>query len=159
MTSGISRSPRVGSFSWSCSKCGRRPPAQRIVELPGCPGNTSTGVRETFSRAAVVIVEDVLVLIPFMTRSWATSGLLVVEGLRAFTTSFTALAWLSWRIIFLIGFAHRGSTVRGEDSAPPKGHLKRTTKFALAFRAPPRKECVSLIRIGSMYEMAVRGNG
>ena len=78
-------------------------------------GNPSTGVRETFSRAAVVIVEDVGVLMPFMTRSCATSGLLAVEGLRAFTTSFTALAWLFCRIIFLIGFAHRGSTVRGED--------------------------------------------
>ena len=120
MTSGISLSPMVGSFSWSCSKWGCRPPPHRIVELPGCPGNPSNGVRETFSRAAVVIVEDVFVLIPLITRSWVASGLLVVEGLRAFTTSFTALAWLFCRIIFLIGFAHRGSTVRGEDNAPPR---------------------------------------
>ena len=120
VTSGVSISPMVGSFSRSCSKWGCRPPPQRIVELPGCSGNPSTGVRATFSRAAVVIVEDVGVLIPFMTRSWATSGLLVVEGLRAFTTSFTALAWLFCWIIFLIGIAHRGSTGRGEDDVLPK---------------------------------------
>ena len=36
--------------------------------------------------------------------------------------------------------------------------MKRTTKFALAIRTPPCEECVSLIRIGSMYEMAVREN-
>lgn len=103
MTSGISLSPRVGSFSWSCSKWGCRPPPHRIVELPGCPGNPSNGVRETFSRAAVVIVEDVFVLIPLITRSWAASGLLVV-----------------------------------------------------AFRAPRGEECVSLIHIVDIYEVAVR---
>jgi hypothetical protein len=91
------------------------------VELPGCPGKPSNDVKQTFSRAAVVIVEDVGVLIPFTTRSCTTSGLLVVEGLRAFTTSFTALAWLFWRIIFLIGFAHPGSMARDENNAPVKG--------------------------------------
>jgi hypothetical protein len=68
-TPGISLSPRVGSFSRSCSKCGCRPPPQQIVELPGCPEKPWTGMKNTFSRDAVVIVEEVGVLIPFMTRS------------------------------------------------------------------------------------------
>ena len=34
--------------------------------------------------------------------------------------------------------------------------LKRTTEFTLAFRTPACEECVSLIRIGGMYKMAVR---
>ena len=89
--------------------------------VTGLSGNPSTGVRETFSRAAVAIVEGVGAVIPVMTRSCATSCLLVVEGLRAIAASFTVPAWLFCRVVFLIGFAHRGSTVRGEGDALPKG--------------------------------------
>ena len=46
--------------------------------------------------------------------------------------------------------------VGGEEDAPPKKNLKRTTNFTLAFRTPPCEECVSLIRIGGVYKMAVR---
>jgi hypothetical protein len=38
-----------------------------MVVFPGCPGKASAGEKWTFSRAAVVIVDEVVVLIPFMT--------------------------------------------------------------------------------------------
>lgn len=50
----------------------------------------------TFSLAAVVMVDEVVVLIPFTTRkggSWASGRLkLLAVGFKALTTSFMALA-------------------------------------------------------------------
>ena len=75
----------------------------RVMELPGVWGVHRAAWGGAFLRAVAVIGEDVLVLIPFATQSWAASGLLVV-----------------------------------------------------AFRAPRGEECVSLIHIVDIYEVAVR---
>ena len=75
----------------------------RVMELPGVRGVHRAAWGGAFLRAVAVIGEDVLVLIPFATQSWAASGLLVV-----------------------------------------------------AFRAPRGEECVSLIHIVDIYEVAVR---
>ena len=75
----------------------------RVMELPGVRGSIGRRGGGRFCGPRAVIGEDVLVLIPFATQSWAASGLLVV-----------------------------------------------------AFRAPRGEECVSLIHIVDIYEVAVR---
>lgn len=111
--SGSSLSIRPGSFSSSCSWCARNPPSARSVEFLGRP---STGVGRMLlaavpAVAAVVIVDSVAVLIPFITRSRGrrTSTSPSTDGFRAFTTSLTAFACTCWRTRSLIGAAQRGS--------------------------------------------------
>ena len=75
-----------------------------MVEFPGLPAGgkpeilSMVGLMGTFSRAAVVREEEVAVLMPFTTRRGpkapASTVVVVVEGLRALTTSLTALARL-----------------------------------------------------------------
>lgn len=77
-----------------------------------------TGAKETFSRAAVVIIDDVVVLMPFTTLRGGGEGASLGVGFIALTTSLIARAWFVYLIKFLMGSAQRGSVSMAQANGP-----------------------------------------